>query len=338
MPIHAFEFLKPKKSAQPVKPFFAVFGDDAYLRHESIQAIVKLALGPDADDLAVTRMPGDTSTLADVLDEVRTLPFLTKCRVVIVEEADKFVTAHRKELEGYAEKPSATNVLVLSVKSWPGNTKLAKLVDQVGLSIEAKAPGEAQLPGHVKQWAQSHADVKIDDEAASLLVDLVGPEIGLLHMEIEKLAVYVGDRKAVNRTDVARMVGSGRVETIWRALEAATTGNMSEALEDFDRLVASGEAPVRIIAAMGYSLRNVHHAGQLRRAKLDLADACRQAGIYSSHVEQTRRQHAHLGPGRVDQLPAMLLKADLDLKGNSSLIPRVILERLVVQLASKRKD
>ena len=53
MPIHAFEFLKPKKPAQAVKPFYAVFGDDAYLRHESLKAIVHQALGADADLILV---------------------------------------------------------------------------------------------------------------------------------------------------------------------------------------------------------------------------------------------------------------------------------------------
>jgi DNA polymerase-3 subunit delta len=84
------------------------------------------------------------------------------------------------------------------------------------------------------------------------------------------------------------------------------------------------------------------------------------AGIFTT--DKTRRQHAHLGPSRVDRLPAMLLKSDRELKGDSPsstrtrplgrmalksdrelkgdspLAPRVVLERLVVQLALPRGD
>ena len=93
-----------------------------------------------------------------------------------------------------------------------------------------------------------------------------------------------------------------------------------------------------MLAAMSASLLKIHHAGRLRAARLNLDDACRLAGIPSFAVDKTRRQHAHLGPSRVDQLPAMLLQADLDLKGGSSLDPRVILERLLIRLALPRTD
>lgn len=335
--MHAFEFLRPANRAVQ-KPIFAVSGDDAYLRDETLKAIARGALGGQADDMAVARFSGDQASLADVLDEVRTLPFLARCRVAIVDGADPFVTGHRKELETYAERPSESGVLVLSVKSWPGNTKLAKLVDKVGLSVECKAPDERELPAWLVQLAKARSGAKLDDEAARLLVELVGPEVGLLASEVEKLAVYVGERNAIDRDDVARMVGAGRVETIWRTVDAATTGQAAEALADLDRLLGSGEAPVRLLAGMSFSLQKLHHAGQLRRARVDLREACQKAGIFSGAVEKARQQHAHLGPTRVDALPGLLLQADLDLKGDSTLPPRVILERLLVRLAGRRQD
>jgi DNA polymerase III subunit delta len=82
----------------------------------------------------------------------------------------------------------------------------------------------------------------------------------------------------------------------------------------------------------------VHSAGQLRRARLPLNEACRIAGIPPFGVSKTGEQHAHLGPRRVDQLPATLLRTDLDLKGGSSAEPRVVLERLVVALSRPRDD
>ncbi len=199
-------------------------GDDAYLRDESIRAIARLAVAGGDTEMAVTRVAGDHAKLADVLDEVRTLPFLAKCRVVVVDNADPFVTAYRKELEAYAEKPSRSGVLVLSAKSWPGNTKLAKQVEKVGTSIECKTPDERDLPAWLIELAKTRAKAKLDDDAARLLVDLVGPEVGLLASEVDKLIVYVGDRAQIRREDVAKMVGSGRIEKIFAVVDAATTG------------------------------------------------------------------------------------------------------------------
>ena len=332
--MNALEYLKKPE----IRPILAVSGDDAYLRREVIHAITRAALGPDADFSEVSRFPGDQARLADVLDEVRTLPFLAACRVALVEDADPFVTKYRKELEGYAEKPSTSGVLVLSVKSWPGNTKLAKIVEKTGLAVDGKAPGERELPAWLVGLARLRNGVKLDDDAARLLVELVGPEPGLLASEVEKLAIYVGEKKGIRRQDVAKMVNAGRVETIWKTLEAATTGKAAEALADLEHLITAGEHPVRLLAGFSSSLLKVHHAGQLRRRKRSLTDACKEAGIYSFGIETTGKQHAHLGPTRVDQLPGLLLQADLDLKGSSSLPPAVVLERLLVKLARPRED
>jgi len=335
--MHAFEFLRPASKAA-ARSIYAVSGDDAYLRDEVLKAIARQALGGADDVMAVARFVGDHAGLADVLDEVRTLPFLAQARIVVVDNADPFVTAHRKELETYAEKPSTAGVLVLSVKSWPGNTKLAKLVDKSGLAIECKTPDERELPAWLIQIAKTRSGAKLDDDAARLLVELVGPEVGLLASEVEKLAVYVGERNQIRRDDVAKMVGAGRIETIWRTIDAATTGQAGEALADLDHLLGSGEPPIKLLAGMTYSLQKVHHAGQLRRARVDLREACQRAGIYGGAAEKTGKQHAHLGPTRVDALPGLLLQADLDMKGNSTLPSRVVLERLLVHLARKRQD
>ncbi len=134
------------------------------------------------------------------------------------------------------------------------------------------------------------------------------------------------------------MVEAGRIETVWKVLDAATTGQAAEAIGDLDQLLASGEFPVRVLAALSTSLLKTHHAGRLRAFRMNLEEACRAAGIRDFAIDKTRRQHAHLGPSRVDRLPADLLKADLDLKGGTLLDPRVVLEELLLRLALPRMD
>src|SRR5262249_12388219 len=150
----------------------------------------------------------------------------------------------------------------------------------------------------------------LEPDATGLLVELVGADIGTLVMEIEKLATYVGARKRIGREDVATMVDAGRIREIWDALNACTTGRGEDALITLGRLFAAKEAPQKMIAAMSSSLLKTHHAGVLRRAKIEAREACREAGIPPFAVESTLKQHAHLGPSRVDKLPELLLRTD----------------------------
>ncbi len=335
--MQANEFLNDPANV-PLKPIYAVYGDDAFLRREALQQIRHTALPGEEDELSMTRFPGDSTPLAAVFDEIRTLPFFAKRRLVLVDGADPFVTAHRKELETYAEQPSTSGVLVLSVKSWTATTRLAKLVEKVGAAIDCKGPQAKMLTPWLVHLAQSRYHATLETGAAELLLELVGPEVGLLAGEVEKLSVYVGPKGKIQSDDVARIVGAGRIETVWKMLEAAATGRGDLALEHLDGLLMSGEEPIRLLAAMSTSLLKVYQAGRLRRQKMELREACAAVGILPFVVEMTGRQHTHLGPSRVDRLPGLLLQADLALKGATMLTPRAVLERLVVDLASPRKD
>lgn len=335
--MNATDFLRPGKGPD-LRPIYAVFGDEDYFRRAALDRIARTALGESDESVGLSRLPGAQAELADVLDELRTLPFLSRRRVVVVEEADPFVTAHRKELEAYAERPSSTGVLVLLVKTWPATTRLAKLVEKVGVAVECRAPRESDLPAWLVQLARDRSAARLEADAARLLVELVGPEPGLLASEVEKLAVAVGPDRPIRREDVARWVEAGRIETVWEMLDAATTGQAAEALRALDQLLGAGEPPVKLVAAVTSSLLKVHHAGVLRARRLDLRAACREAGIRDFAAEKAGQQHAHLGPDRVDSLPADLLQADLDLKGSSTLDPRAQLERLLIRWARPRAD
>ncbi len=334
----AMEFLKTHGPSDK-KPIYAVFGEDSYLRRESILTVIRAILGDEADDFSVSRFPGESASLPDVLDEVRTLPFLAKARVVIVENADPFVTANRSGLEGYAEHLSKTGVLVLSVKSWPSNTKLAKVVEKVGLSIDCKTPSARELPKWLIGLAKTSSSVTLESSAAELLVSLLGPDVGALTMEVEKLAVYVGQKRKIAEDDVLKMVGAGRVQKIWEAITAATTGHGDKALAGLDILFSANESPHEMMGAIRSSLLKTYHAGMLRKAKMEPREACKEAGLfYPAAIESTIKQHAHLGPSRVERLPEMLLKAEMDIKGASQLPPRTVIERLFAEFASPRQD
>ncbi|AMV39767.1 DNA polymerase III subunit delta [Planctomyces sp. SH-PL62] len=324
-------------SGKGASPLYVVFGDDPYLRREAIKRAIGVELSDDDDEMGVARFEGASAKLADVVDELRTLPFFSKRRVVLVEEADPFVSAYRKELEAYVEAPSSSGSLILAVRSWPGNTRLAKSAAKAGMAIDCSSPPEADLLRWLPGCA-SKAQSKLGPDAAKLLLELVGPELGILTAEVDKLAIATAHVGEIRREDVAKFVEAGRIEEVWDVVNAATEGRGDVAARLLDDLIAKGEHPVKLLAQMTSSLMRLHHAGRLRAARLSVAEACEIAGIRPFAVQQTTRQHSHLGPGRVDQLPAWLLQADLDVKGGSQLNPRVVLERLLVRLSQPRRD
>src|SRR5262249_35864101 len=154
---------------------------------------------------------------AKIKDELATLPFLSSRRLVVIDNADPFVTNYRSQLEKYVTQPAATGVLVLDVKTWPATTRLAKLLADT--TISCKAPSAAKLPAWCGDWAKSKHGKPLSVPAAQLLVDLVGSDMGQLDQELGKLAAYVGQAPKIDVEDVDRLVGRSQTANAFKIFD-----------------------------------------------------------------------------------------------------------------------
>src|SRR5438552_2856264 len=122
-------FLDHAARASP-EPIYVVHGDEDFLKRQVLTALRKIVLESENDSFGLSTYAGDKATFADIRSELETLPFAGPRRLILVENADPFVTAARTSLEKYFSQPSATGTLVLDVKTWRADTKLAKMLKE----------------------------------------------------------------------------------------------------------------------------------------------------------------------------------------------------------------
>jgi DNA polymerase III subunit delta len=330
-------FLKQKHRGAP-QPVYVLHGDEAFLKRQVLAALKALVLGSE-EGFGLSSHPGDKATYATVHDELETLPFLSPRRLVVVDSADPFVTRERQRLEKYVAKPCATGVLVLDVNAWPANTKLAKALPDAG-TIACKTPATHHLPQWCKEWCAERHGKDLAVPAARLLVDLAGPDMGLLDQELEKLAVYAGEAKRISEEDVDRLVGQSREENTWKTFDMIGAAKVGEALTFLGRLLEQGQEPLKLLGAFSMQLRRLAQAARLHGDGLALDRALDEVGVpsFPAARQGAQQQLRHLGRRRLNQVYDWLLQADLGLKGGSQLPPRTLLERLVVQLARPREN
>jgi DNA polymerase III subunit delta len=343
-PIPALDYLaKPDK--HPAKPVCAFFGDELFLRRQAILGLRAAVLGccGDDGDFSLTTFEGRSTPFRDVHEVLSTVAmFGSGCRLAIVENADDFVTRYRSQLEDYVAKPSRSGVLALDVDTLPSNTRLYKSIASEGLLIDCGSPTPAKLCKWLADWAKQRHKVQLSPAAAETLVELIGPELGLLEQELAKLALTAGEDKTVSPELISRTVGGWRTKTTWEMLDAALDGNVSEAMLQLDRLLASGEQPVGLLGQISATLRRFAAATRLvlqaeaARRRVNLRDVLGQVGIRSFVLQKAERQLRLLGRQRGVQLCRWLLQADLDLKGESTLPPRLVIERLIVRLSARQ--
>ena len=96
--------------AKEIPVIFVVYGKNHRAVIEHIEKITERVLGESDRQVSLTSFEGDSAVLANVLDELRTLPFLSERRLIIVRDADGFIRTYREDLETYLENPSPTGV------------------------------------------------------------------------------------------------------------------------------------------------------------------------------------------------------------------------------------
>jgi DNA polymerase-3 subunit delta len=340
--LHALDYLFQAEK-HPPRPVSAIYGDESFLRRESLLKLREAVLGREEGNFSFTAFNGDNAELRDVLDELATVAMFGGVkRLVVVEEADNFVSRYRRQLEDYVLRPSRTGVLVLDLDSFPANTRLYKLITAEGLAVECGTPAEARLTKWLVDWARQRHNLPLSAAAADALVELTGLELGLLDQELAKLAVTLGEGKRITPELVARHVGGWRAKTAWEMLDAALDGKLPEAMRQLDRLLASGE-PVGILGQISASLRRFAAATRLvlqseaAGRRIAISQALEHAGVKPFVLQKAERQLRRLGRNRGARLYQWLLEADLDLKGDSAMPPRLILERLVLRLAAPQE-
>ena len=337
--LHAIDYLAQSEK-HPPQAVCVAFGDELFLRRQVLLKMREAVLGGEEGDFSLTTFEGATAQFRDVAEELTTVAMFGGKRLVVVEGADEFVTRYREALEDYVAAPSRGGVLLLDVKAWPSNTRLYKAIAASGLAIDCNAPPGARLARWLCDWAKQAHKVQVSVAVADMLVEMIGPELGLIDQELAKMALAAGSDGKITEEMVKRLVGGWRAKTTWEMLDAAMDGKVAEAMLQLDRLLASGEAPVGLLGQISASLRRLATAtrrilqAEAAGRRMAIGQALEQAGIRSFVVRKAESQLRRLGRARGAQLYRWLLDADLDLKGQSAMPPRLILERLIVRLAA----
>ncbi len=335
--MHATDYLAKHKTLSDT-PILVLFGGERFLKLEILKLIPGCgdhgADGSNEDDVTFTRTAGKDAELRSVSDELQTLSMFGDKRIVMIEDADDFVSANRPGLEKYAAKPSTSSMLILDVKSWPKNTKLFKAVEKIGLNIECGELKGAALAKWLVKTAKEQHGKSINSNTAALIVQLAGDSLGLLQQELEKLVSLVGDVDTITDEDVTRVVGGWRIETTWAMLDAVRDGHVGKAIECLDKLLMSGDAPQKILGGVTFTFRKLADATEIARQTRDVSGALRSAGIFPQAIAASEQYLRRIGFDKASQILQLLVQADANMKGGSRVDARLQLEALFVNLAT----
>lgn len=290
-------------AAGHLAPIYLVTGDD-----ETAKSALTTAFAEQVEEglraFNVERFYGTDAALDRVLDAARTLPFCSGPRIVIVLQAEKLLEpkrdseAARRSLDAfgaYLKAPVPQTVVVLVAAALDGRTRLAKAIRRAAVEVAcAGADGLGDAGRWIRQ-ALAQADLQADRSAVQLIVERAGDDVGRLRAQVERLQVYCAGQGTVSRDDVLAVVRSPVASDDWAVTHAIERGRMAEALRALALGLESGAVPYKVLGQLAWFART-----------------CVPSAKATSVIDA-------------------VFETDLALKSSRG-DPRVLLERLVVQL------
>jgi len=253
-----------------------------------------------------------TDGVSSLIDAARTLPMMAPRRVVIVQQAEALLTPKREsdaatkalaQLESLLNAPEKETTIVFVAASVDRRSRMFKLLQKVGTIVEC---GVIADQADAERWIRNRVaanGVEIDPAAARALAQRAGPDVRRLRSEIDRLLLYAYGQKKIGMDDARAIAGPAALQDDWAMANAIEAGQPGEALRQLALILDNGAAPEMVLGQLGW----------LVRAKFpQLAPAT--------------------VPGAVDAV----FRTDLDLKLSAG-DPRVLLERLIVELCARRQ-
>jgi DNA polymerase III delta subunit len=251
------------------------------------------------------------SGVAGLAAAVRTLPMMAPRRVVLLLQADTVLMPKREseaatravdDLEALLTKPDPQTTLVIVAASVDKRSRVYKLLAKHATLVEC---GALETQADAEHWVKNRvtaAGVEVAPAGARLLAERCGTDVKRLRNDVERLLLYALGQKTITLDDVRQIVGPAALQDDWAMTHAIEAGEGANALRQLALMLDAGAAPEKVLGQLGWLVRT---------------------------------KFPTLAPARLRGAVDALFRTDLDLKRSAG-DPRVLLERLVVELCERK--
>lgn len=318
-----------------ISPIYVICGENAFLVSKQTETLLDTLLEPEQRAMALYEPRAEEASVSDVLDELRTLPFLAEKRIVLIKDAEKFASDNQDTIIRYLDNPSPSGILIMTSTAWDKRKKIHKAVQSQGQILEIDTIKSYQLPEYIAGYA-SRQGIQLNQQCSRFLVELVGDDPGRLCSELDKLSLFAAPRTTIAIQDIEALIGQNRMFDAFGVIDAVTAGQAGTALARLRNMLQSDKsAEYSVVGAFGYHFRRLFKVKALIARGNSAQQAATMAGIRFRQKEFLS-QVALLSLNQLGWIMAELGKIDYQMKTGQT-TASVAIERLIMRLVSMQR-
>ncbi len=333
---------------------FLVFGEEDFLVEETIEKTKSHFLKEEDSGFNYDHLDGAETDLQTMLDICYSFPMMSERRIVLVRNFDKLFSGRTAkndaiQIEKYILKPSDTTRLILqgaasTVKNIGknindkrgGTKKLDSLKFPFNLLIKNHAwieypkMYESDFPRWIEQRLKSKGK-STTPESIDLLIAHCNPELRAINSEIEKLLIYIGERKKIDIEDINSLTGANRAYNVFELQKAVGRKDIEDSLKILFKMMSSERQEMLILTMLTRYFTILWQMIEQLRLHANNFKLAGVLGISPYFIDEYRMALQKYSSVQIEKAFVELCSADEKLK-TSSTNRLLILEELLINL------
>jgi len=319
--IKAFDIDKFIAKPDPAMPVVLVYGPDAGLVRERVEALVKISVDDPADPFSFVRIEGEdlSANPSRLVEEAHTVPLFGGRRAVLVKAGSRNIAG---AVETVLNAPSKECRIIIEAGDLKKTAPLRALCE--------KAKTAAALPCYVDQARDLErliddemraANLTVATDARAALLSLLGGDRLASRNEIRKLALYARGQTRVELADVMAVVADASALGFDGVVDAAFAGKTPDVETEFGKARAGGSSPAAIVSAAIRQVASLHKM-KLAVEAGDSMEFAMMRGAPPVHFTRKAAVEAALRiwtPPRLLRAMEQLAEASLEIRRNAPL-------------------
>jgi DNA polymerase-3 subunit delta len=269
---------------------------------------------------------------ADILTAVRTLPFMSPNRLVIVRRTENFPAAALETFLPYLENPVESACLIFVSSKADFRTKFYRRIKDLGRAVQFRNLSEGQVVPWIKRMAK---DIGLDMQtpACVYLHQVIGNRSMDLYSELEKLYLRYGNR-TIGMEEVKALTIYSRIHSIFELMDEISSKARARSVSVLKRFLEE-EGKEEVFGILGMLNRQMRLLWQtksvLERGGRN-ADVARKLRLQPFQVKKLTQQATNWSSEELEQAFHLLYQADGLLKSGAK--GHLVLENIIFSLCA----
>jgi DNA polymerase III subunit delta len=242
----------------PARPVILVFGPDAGLVSERVNALIKASVDDVNDPFALVRLEAEelSANLARLVEEAQTIPLFGGRRAVWAKAGSRNIAP---AVETLLALPASECRVVIEAGDLRRNAPLRVVCERAknAAALPCYADGERDLARLVDAEMRA-ADLVLKPDARTVLLPLLGGDRAASRSEIRKLTLYARGRGEIDVDDVTAVVSDASALALDELVDTAFAGRPAELEAQLAKVRTAGTAVGSIFFAAQRQLAQLH--------------------------------------------------------------------------------